>query len=233
MRRETSCFTRVRLFSNSPLPITYRRRAQHRKPLHHLRRTISHRTTSVSVRHLICCSRRHPPSFGLLIHPSRFLALESRTTVHKSAKGPICIAECDPQGKFVIIENTSRSKTIALANWTLQQEDDNGETLKYTLPDNCLLKPNHTFKVRFRVPLPRHDLPMRRSPLGQIFTKSHAAERRNSDHVASLVSSWHTGANVVTTLINAEGKVTMPRSRVAQPTNDTIVVDRLDLSASS
>ena len=75
------------------------------------------------------------------------LALESRTTILKSAKGPISVAECDPQGRFILIENTSRSKSIALSNWTLRQERDHGEILTYNFPENSLLRPNHSLKV--------------------------------------------------------------------------------------
>ncbi len=77
------------------------------------------------------------------------IALESRTTIHKSSKGPISVAECDAQGKYIVIENTSRSKSIALASWTLRQENDNGDQLTFTFPDNCLLRPNHSLKVKF------------------------------------------------------------------------------------
>jgi len=76
-----------------------------------------------------------------------FLALEARTTIHKSSKGPISVAECDAQGKFILIENTSRSKSIALAGWTLRQEVENENRLTFTFPDNCLLRPNHSLKV--------------------------------------------------------------------------------------
>ncbi|CAF0795167.1 unnamed protein product [Rotaria sp. Silwood1] len=114
-----------------------------------------------------------------------YITLESRTTIHKSAKGPISIAECDVQGKYIIIENTSRSKSMVLAGWTIRQESDNGDILTYTVPDNCLLRPNHSLKI---------------------LTKPNESERKNSDLIASSLSSWHTGLNFVTTLINAEGK---------------------------
>jgi len=75
------------------------------------------------------------------------IALEARTTIRKSAKGPISITECEEQGKYIIIENTSRSKCIALGSWTIRQENENGDILTFTFPDNCLLKPNHSLKV--------------------------------------------------------------------------------------
>lgn len=73
--------------------------------------------------------------------------MESRTTILKSAKGPISVAECDSQGRFIQIENTSRSKSISLAHWTLRQEHDHGEIINYKFPENTLLKPNHALKV--------------------------------------------------------------------------------------
>ena len=84
------------------------------------------------------------------------LALESRTTILKSAKGPISVAECDAQGRYLVIENTSRSKSIALAGWTLRQESDQGDLLTFTFPENCLLRPNHSLKVNRRVDIDMH-----------------------------------------------------------------------------
>lgn len=75
------------------------------------------------------------------------IALESRTTIQKSAKGPISIGECDAQGKFITIENTSRSKSMVLSGWTVRQQAENGETLKFSFPENCLLRPNNSIKV--------------------------------------------------------------------------------------
>ena len=36
--------------------------------------------------------------------------MSTRTTFQRSAKGNISIAECDPDGKFIIFENTHRNK---------------------------------------------------------------------------------------------------------------------------
>ncbi len=76
-----------------------------------------------------------------------FVALESCITLLKSAKGPISISECHPKGNYIIIENTSRSETIDLINWKIQQENDNGDNLIFVFPDHCLLRPNHSLKV--------------------------------------------------------------------------------------
>lgn len=34
--------------------------------------------------------------------------MSAKTTYQRSAKGPIAIQECSPDGKFVVIENTGR-----------------------------------------------------------------------------------------------------------------------------
>ncbi len=75
------------------------------------------------------------------------IALESRITFLKSAKGPISISECHAEGHYVIIDNTSRSKNIDLTNWIIRQEKDHEDKIIFTFPTNCLLKPNHSLKV--------------------------------------------------------------------------------------
>ncbi|CAM4794991.1 unnamed protein product [Rotaria magnacalcarata] len=111
--------------------------------------------------------------------------LESRVTFLKSAKGPIIIAHCDPQGNYIVIDNTSQSKNIDLTNWTIRQEDDKGGHLFFKFPDNFHLKSNQSLKI---------------------LTKIDQSEQINDDLVASTVSSWHIGPNIVTTLYNSEGK---------------------------
>ncbi|CAF3670994.1 unnamed protein product [Rotaria socialis] len=111
--------------------------------------------------------------------------LESRITFLKSAKGPIIIAHCNPQGNYIVIENTSQSKNIDLTNWTIRQENDKGENLLFKFPDNFHLKSNQSLKI---------------------LTKINQSEQINDDLVASTVSLWHIGPNIVTILYNSEGK---------------------------
>ncbi|CAF1188336.1 unnamed protein product [Rotaria sp. Silwood1] len=111
---------------------------------------------------------------------------ESRITFLKSAKGPICISQCNSQGNYIMIENTSQSKNIDLSNWTIRQENDNGDNLIFIFPDNCYLGPNQSLKI---------------------LTKTHELEQTNNDLIASSLSSWHTSPNILTILYNSEGKV--------------------------
>ncbi|CAF3794300.1 unnamed protein product [Rotaria sp. Silwood1] len=110
---------------------------------------------------------------------------ESRITFLKSAKGPICISQCNSQGNYIMIENTSQSKNIDLSNWTIRQENDNGDNLIFIFPDNCYLGPNQSLKI---------------------LTKTHELEQTNNDLIASSLSSWHTSPNILTILYNSEGK---------------------------
>ena len=75
------------------------------------------------------------------------LGLDAHTTLHKSAKGPISISQCDSHGDSITIENTSRSKNVDLANWTLRQSNDRGDLFTFTFPEHCLLQSNQSVKV--------------------------------------------------------------------------------------
>ncbi|CAF1072145.1 unnamed protein product, partial [Didymodactylos carnosus] len=110
--------------------------------------------------------------------------LESKTTVQKCAKGPICISECDNEGRYITIENTSRSKSISLSGWSIRQEAEN-ETRTFTFPENCLLKPNYSLKI---------------------YSEVHGKERKNGDLIAMPIPCWQTSSNIVTKLINTDGK---------------------------
>jgi hypothetical protein len=83
--------------------------------------------------------------FAPLKHDS--LGLDAHTTLRKSAKGPISISECDSHGDSITIENTSRSKNVDLANWTVRQSNDRGDLLTFTFPEPCLLKSNQSVNV--------------------------------------------------------------------------------------
>ncbi|CAF1474730.1 unnamed protein product [Adineta steineri] len=111
---------------------------------------------------------------------------KSRITFQKSAKGPISISECHSQGHYIIVENTSRSKNIDLSNWIIHQENENGNKLIFTFPDNCLLESKHSLKI---------------------LANTYESEQKNDDElIATSISTWHTGSYIITTLINPEGK---------------------------
>jgi len=58
--------------------------------------------------------------------------MSARTTYQRSAKGPITISDCPPDGKFVRIENTGR-KDENVEGWKLKRMVDNKDMPEYTL----------------------------------------------------------------------------------------------------
>ena len=38
--------------------------------------------------------------------------MSAKTTYQRSAKGPVSITECSPDGKYIVLENTNKSKVI-------------------------------------------------------------------------------------------------------------------------
>jgi intermediate filament protein if len=58
----------------------------------------------------------------------------SKTTFQRSAKGPVSISECSPDGKVIVLENTSRNKDINLTNWVLKRQADSKEEIVYKFP---------------------------------------------------------------------------------------------------
>lgn len=58
------------------------------------------------------------------------------------------IAECDPNGKFITLENTHRSKDENLGEHKLKRKlDGNRREIVYSIPANVVLKAGKTIKV--------------------------------------------------------------------------------------
>ncbi|KAK5972795.1 LTD domain-containing protein [Trichostrongylus colubriformis] len=52
--------------------------------------------------------------------------VSTKTTFQRSAKGNVTIAECDPNGKFITLENTHRTKDENLGEHKLKRKLDKG-----------------------------------------------------------------------------------------------------------
>jgi hypothetical protein len=72
----------------------------------------------------------------------------TRTSFQRSAKGNVSIQECQPEGKFVVLENTHRSKEEPISEWKLKRKIDGKREVVYTLPKDFVLKPGKSVKVR-------------------------------------------------------------------------------------
>jgi intermediate filament protein if len=109
----------------------------------------------------------------------------TRTTFQRSAKGNIAIADCDVDGKFIVLENTHRSKEEDIGEWKLKRSlDNNKKQFNYTFPDKLVIKPGETVKIWARVPEAKNDPPR--------------------EVVFDGETSWGQATGAVTTLVNKD-----------------------------
>jgi len=112
--------------------------------------------------------------------------VSTKTTFQRSAKGNITISECDPNGKFITLENTHRSKDENLGENKIKRKIDSKREIVYSIPPNVTLKAGRTVKI---------------------FAKDQGGVHNPPD---SLIfdgeTTWGVGANIVTTLTNKDGE---------------------------
>ncbi|CAD5212111.1 unnamed protein product [Bursaphelenchus okinawaensis] len=111
--------------------------------------------------------------------------VQTKTTFQRSAKGNITIAECDPNGKFLVLENTHRSKDEDISGCKVIRKLDSRQTIAYTIPPNVVLKAGRTCKI---------------------FARSQGPHNPPESLVLDSENTWGIGANVVTQFINKEGE---------------------------
>jgi len=112
--------------------------------------------------------------------------LATRTSFQRSAKGNVSIADCNPEGKFIILENTHRSKEENLDEWKLKRKIDGKREIVFTLPKGFILKPSKTVKIWAKNQGGIH------GPPEQLIFDGE--------------ESWGTGQNVQTILYNKDGE---------------------------
>jgi intermediate filament protein if len=110
--------------------------------------------------------------------------MSSKTTFQRSAKGPVSISECSPDGKVIILENTSRNKDINMTNWVLKRRVDSKDEITYKFPPNLVLKANKIVRV---------------------WARNHGKENLPTDLVNRDIENWGMGVNVVTIVLNDVG----------------------------
>jgi len=112
--------------------------------------------------------------------------MTSRTTFQRSAKGNIAIAECEANGKYIVIENTHRNKEENISDWKLRRKLDGRREIVYTFPPNTIIKAGRGCKIWAR-------------GQGGNFNPPHELIFDGED-------SWGTGANIQTVLVNRDGE---------------------------
>ncbi|KAF7632837.1 hypothetical protein Mgra_00007769 [Meloidogyne graminicola] len=71
----------------------------------------------------------------------------SRQSYQRSAKGNVSILETSPEGKYIVLENTHRSKEENIGEWKLKRRIDGKRDIVYTLPHNFVLRPMARLKI--------------------------------------------------------------------------------------
>jgi intermediate filament protein if len=110
----------------------------------------------------------------------------TRTTFQRSAKGNISIAEADADARYIVIENTHRSKEENIGEWKLKRKIDGRKEIVYTFPPNTVVRAGRSCKVWAR-------------DQGGSFNPPF-------ELIFDGENSWGVGMNVVTSLINRDGE---------------------------
>ncbi|CAD5235745.1 unnamed protein product [Bursaphelenchus xylophilus] len=71
----------------------------------------------------------------------------TRHSYQRSAKGNVSIQEVSPEGNYVILNNTHRSKEEKLGDWKLRRSIDGGGEVVFTFPKKFVLRPGKSVKI--------------------------------------------------------------------------------------
>lgn len=87
--------------------------------------------------------------FNLILESVRVLRGEtsSRHSYQRSAKGNVSILEASPDGRYIILENTHRSRDEHIGNWKLKRRIDNRRDIVYTFPSDFVLAAGKQVRV--------------------------------------------------------------------------------------
>ncbi|XP_046555570.1 intermediate filament protein B-like [Haliotis rubra] len=76
--------------------------------------------------------------------------VSAKTTYQRTSSGPVVVASVDPEGKFIVLENTSSGtsrRDVDLDSYRLERDLDSKRKLSYTFR-NYSLKAGKQVKVR-------------------------------------------------------------------------------------
>ncbi|VDM76010.1 unnamed protein product [Strongylus vulgaris] len=113
--------------------------------------------------------------------------MSSRTSYTRSAKGNVSIQDPSPEGKYVVLENTHRSKEEPIGDWKLKRKIDGKREIVYTFPHDFILRAGKSVKIWARGQGGTHNPP--------------------ESLVYDGEDSFGVGSNVQTILYNKEGEV--------------------------
>lgn len=86
---------------------------------------------------------------GLNVSQSVRGNITAKTTYQRSAKGPVNVGDCAPDGSFITLENTSR-KDENIGGWSIKRNIDGREMPGFTLPSNTIIRAGEKIKLYSR-----------------------------------------------------------------------------------
>jgi intermediate filament protein if len=110
----------------------------------------------------------------------------TRTSFQRSAKGNVSVSEVSADGKYIVLENTHRSKEENLGEWKLKRKVDNKKEIVFTIPKDFILKPSKTLKITAKDQGGKHNPP--------------------EELIMEHDTNWGLGNNVQTLLYNRDGE---------------------------
>ncbi|KAH9500744.1 hypothetical protein Btru_076379 [Bulinus truncatus] len=115
--------------------------------------------------------------------------VSAKTTYQRTANGPVSIAEANPEGKYILLENNPSGgvrKEVNMDGWKIRRIVDKNMSRPYEYTfRNFVLKPAKSVKI---------------------FARSQASQAGPNDLVFRDADTWGAGAEVVTTLINEKAE---------------------------
>ncbi|ESO08971.1 hypothetical protein HELRODRAFT_154543 [Helobdella robusta] len=107
-----------------------------------------------------------------------------RTSFQRSAKGPVSIAECSPDGKFIVLENTGKRKED-LGGFTMKRNVDGKEMPVYSFKSDAIIEPHNKIKL---------------------WAKGQKPSNATASDIETDIMNWGTGQNITTQLFNSAGQ---------------------------
>ena len=110
--------------------------------------------------------------------------MSAKTTYQRSAKGPVSIAECSSDGKFIIVENTGR-KDEQIGGWKIKRNIDGLDKAEFTLDQESTIRPGGKLKI---------------------WAQGAKPAGAPASDVESDQPTWGVGANIKTVMLNHSGE---------------------------
>lgn len=113
--------------------------------------------------------------------------VSAKTTYQRTSTGPLSVAEVNPEGKFIVLENNSagtNKREVDMNKWKLKRTVDDKRDYVYEFR-NFTMKPGKSVKI---------------------FARGSAGEAGLNDLVFRDEETWGYGAHVTTALLNEKGE---------------------------